>query len=189
MIDLRAHLPEARFAGELVVRYGCSRSDGHYLFAQEVRALGDVGCVSEVTEERRQFFEYWRQRRAVLPRVFGTPGLINDPVLAEVVGVPASRIDESEGQVLHGLGISRGIARGRARVVLTPDELHRVATGDILVCEATSPSWTVVFPRLVACVRDAGGASTHAAIICREYGLPCVSALGVATRLMRRTAT
>ena len=185
VIDLRAHLPLARIAGELAVRHGCAREDANFLFAQEIRHLGDVGCRSELAEERRQFFDQWRDRRGDLPRVFGTPSLVNDPVLAEIVGVPPSRVDEPEGQVLHGLGISHGLARGRARVVLTPDELHRVETGDILVCEATSPSWTVVFPRLAACVCDAGGALTHAAIICREYGLPCVSSVGVATRFIK----
>lgn len=185
LIDLRAHLAVGRVAGELAVRYGCARADSGYLFAQEIRNLGEIDTPAEVAQERRRFFEYWRHRRADLPRVFGTPSLVNDPVLAEVVGVPPSRVDDPEGQVLHGLGISHGIARGRARVVLTPDELHRVSTGDILVCEATSPSWTVVFPRLAACVCDAGGALTHAAIICREYGLPCVSAVGVATRFIK----
>jgi pyruvate,water dikinase len=185
VIDLRAHLPLARIAGELAVRHGCAREDANFLFAQEIRHLGDVGCRAELAQERRQFFDQWRDRRGDLPRVFGTPSLVNDPVLAEIVGVPPSRVDEPEGQVLHGLGISHGLARGRARVVLTPDELHRVATGDVLVCEATSPSWTVVFPRLAACVCDAGGALTHAAIICREYGLPCVSSVGVATRFIK----
>ncbi len=185
LIDLRAHLPVGRVAGELAVRHGGAREDAKYLFAQEVRTLGDVGKLTEVAEGRRHFFECWRDRRADLPRVFGTPSLINDPVLAEIVGVPPSRVDEPAGQVLHGLGVSHGIARGRARVVLTPDELHRVENGDILVCEATSPSWTVVFPRLAACVCDAGGALTHAAIICREYGLACVSAVGVATRFIK----
>lgn len=185
LIDLRAHLPVGRVAGELAVRYGGARADANYLFAQEIRSLGDAGCPTDLAQERRHFFEYWRHRRADLPRVFGTLSTINDPVLAEIVGVPPSRVDEPVGQVLHGLGISHGIARGRARVVLTPDELHRVETADILVCEATSPSWTVVFPRLAGCVCDAGGRVTHAAIICREYGLPCVSAVGVATRFIQ----
>lgn len=185
LIDLRAHLPIGRMAGEIAVRYGLARGDGNYLFAQEIRSLGDVGCLSTIVQERRHFFDYWRAHRGDLPRGFGTPSLVNDPVLAEIVGVPPSCVDQPAGQVLHGLGISHGIARGRARVVLTPDELRRVESGDILVCEATSPSWTMVFPRLAACVCDAGGALTHAGIICREYGLPCVSAVGVATRLIK----
>jgi pyruvate,water dikinase len=184
VIDLRAHLPVARVACELATRYGYAREDGHYLFAQEVRTLGDHPCLSDLVTQRRAFFEYWRVHRTNLPRVFGTPTAINDPVLAEILGVPTTGAEGSPNQVLTGLGTSPGIARGPARIVLTPDELHRVQAGDIVVCEATSPSWTIVFPRIAACVCDAGGALTHAAIICREYGLPCVSAVGVATRLI-----
>jgi pyruvate,water dikinase len=184
-IDLRAHLPVGRVAGELATRYGLAREDGNYLFAQEVRGLGDLTGLAGLAQERRAYYAHWRPRRSSLPRLFGVPGTVNDPVLAEIVGVPPVGVDELGGRTLHGLGTSAGVARGRARVVVTPDGLHRVETGDILVCEATSPSWTVVFPRLAACVCDAGGAATHAAIICREYGLPCVSAVGVATRIVK----
>jgi pyruvate,water dikinase len=64
-------------------------------------------------------------------------------------------------------------------------QLDRLAPGDVLVCEATSPSWTPVFPRLAACLCDSGGPLTHAAIVCREYGVPCVCALGVAMQTLQ----
>lgn len=185
VIDLRAHLPVSRLAGEIAVRHGLARSDAPYLFAEEVRHLGDLKSAAALASERRRYFASWREQRATLPRLFGTPEPINDPVLAEIVGVPPAPVDDVRARVLHGLGSSPGIARGRARVVTTPDGLHRMSTGDILVCEATSPSWTVVFPRLAGCVCDAGGVLTHAAIICREYGLPCVSAVGIATRVIK----
>jgi pyruvate,water dikinase len=185
LIDLRAHLPVARVAGELAVRHGYARTDGVYLFAQEVRDIGGRGNLADTIEARRRFFEHWQPRRKDLPGTFGNPGPVNDPVMAEIVGLPPSSTDEPAGRVLHGLGCSRGVARGRARVVLTPDVLHRVETGDILVCGATSPSWTVVFPRLAGCVCDAGGPLTHAAIIAREYALPCVVGVGVATHYIK----
>jgi pyruvate,water dikinase len=185
LIDLRAHLPVARIAGELAARHGYARTDGVFLFAQEVRHIGGRGNLADTIEARRRFFEHWQPRRKDLPGTFGTPGSVNDPVMAEIVGLPPSVTDEPAGRVLHGLGCSRGVARGRARVVVTPDALHRVETGDILVCGATSPSWTVVFPRLAGCVCDAGGPLTHAAIISREYALPCVVGVGVATHYIK----
>jgi pyruvate,water dikinase len=86
--------------------------------------------------------------------------------------------------VLTGLGVSAGVARGPARVVRTPDQLPDVRTGEVLVCEATSPSWTPVFERLAGCVCDSGGMLAHAATISREYGLPCVCAVGDATSVI-----
>jgi pyruvate,water dikinase len=184
VIDLRAHLPVSRIAGELAVRHGYTRADAVYLFAEEVRTIHAGNDFADAVERRRRFVEQWQPRRKDLPKVFGVPGPINDPVLAEIVGVPPDGVDAPGGKILQGLGCSRGVARGRARVVLTPDLLYRVATNDILVCGATSPSWTVVFPRLTGCVCDAGGPMTHAAIISREYGLPCVVGVGVATQLI-----
>ena len=50
--------------------------------------------------------------------------------------------------------------------------------GEILICPATSPSWSTVFSRVLATVSDVGGVMSHAAIICREYGLPAVVGTG-----------
>lgn len=185
LIDLRAHLPVRRVAREIARRRGLSADDAAFLFADEIRTLHEGEGMGALAAERRDYYQHWQSRRAALPRGFGTPPEVNDPVLAEIIGLPPTRGEGAEGHVLQGLGISPGIARGTARVVTTPDELHRLQAGDILVCEATSPSWTMAFPRLAACVCDSGGALTHAAIICREYGLPCVSAVGVATRVLR----
>jgi pyruvate,water dikinase len=61
------------------------------------------------------------------------------------------------------------------------DELHRLTPGDILVCESTSPNWTPAFAKIAACVCDGGGMLSHAAIVGREYGVPTVTAVGLAT--------
>ncbi len=185
VIDLRAHLPVGRIAGELAVRYAYPREAAGYMFAEEVRELGHMRLLGEAIAERRNFDEHWRGRRVNLPRFVGTPSAVNDPVLAEIVGIPVEGAGDRGSLVLHGLGASHGVARGPARVVLTPDELHRIRAGDVLVCDATSPSWTVAFPGLAACVCATGGPLTHAAIICREYGLPCVSGVGNAMQAIK----
>jgi pyruvate,water dikinase len=45
----------------------------------------------------------------------------------------------------------------------------------------TAPSWAPVFGKIVATVTDTGGMMSHAAIVCREYGLPAVTGTGFAT--------
>ncbi|MGI8516752.1 MAG: PEP-utilizing enzyme, partial [Acidimicrobiia bacterium] len=57
-----------------------------------------------------------------------------------------------------------------------------VQDGEILVAPITAPSWATVFPKIKACVTDIGGVMSHAAIVCREYGLPAVTGTGYATR-------
>ena len=53
--------------------------------------------------------------------------------------------------------------------------------GDILVCPITSPAWAPIFSNVRAVVTDIGGVMSHAAIVCREYGLPAVVGTGRAT--------
>ena len=57
--------------------------------------------------------------------------------------------------------------------------------GEILVCTITSPAWAPIFSKIAATVTDIGGVMSHAAIVCREYGLPAVVGTGPATGQIR----
>jgi rifampicin phosphotransferase len=86
-----------------------------------------------------------------------------------------------DGHVVKGIGASRGVATGRARVLGDIDEAERLEPGDILVCRMTSPAWSPLFAIAAAVVTDTGGLLSHPAIEAREYGIPCVVATGDAT--------
>jgi pyruvate,water dikinase len=85
---------------------------------------------------------------------------------------------------LRGIPASPGTYTGPARVVLSEADFGKIQPGDVLVCPATSPVWSVVFPQLGALVTDSGGLLSHPAIIAREYGIPAVVATGHATSLV-----
>jgi len=72
-----------------------------------------------------------------------------------------------------------------ARVCRTVDEVSRLADGEILVAPTTSPSWAPAFTKIRACVTDVGGVMSHAAIVCREYGMPAVVGTGHATKIIK----
>jgi pyruvate,water dikinase len=78
---------------------------------------------------------------------------------------------------LRAIPASGGIAVGRVRVCRSVDELGRVQRGDILVATATDPAWTTVFSMISGVVIEGGGVVSHAVMIAREYGIPCVSSL------------
>ena len=86
---------------------------------------------------------------------------------------------------LRGVAASGGVAEGRARVVLHSDQIGEVQSGEILVCPATAPAWAPVFGKVGATVSDVGGVMCHAAILCREYGIPAVLGTGIATRQIK----
>jgi pyruvate,water dikinase len=64
-------------------------------------------------------------------------------------------------------------------------EVGQLQEGEILVAPTTSPSWAPAFAKIEACVTDVGGVMSHAAIVCREYGLPAVVGTGLATKIIK----
>ena len=83
---------------------------------------------------------------------------------------------------IDGLGVSPGTVEGVARVVIREDQFDDVRSGDILVCKMTNPAWVVLFTKIVGLVTDAGGATSHPAVLSREFGIPAVVGTSVATR-------
>ena len=79
------------------------------------------------------------------------------------------------------MAASPGTVEGRARVLRSADDLGLIEQGEILVAPVTAPSWAPVFGKIRATVTDIGGMMSHAAIVCREYGLPAVTGTGNAT--------
>lgn len=82
---------------------------------------------------------------------------------------------------LAGIAASPGSAVGIARVVYEVSGLAAVADGEILVTRQTDPSWTSVFGRIAGLVLETGGVLSHGTSLCREYALPCVTAVERAT--------
>jgi len=78
--------------------------------------------------------------------------------------------------------VSRGVVRGRARVVLDVPEFRDVQPGEILITNATDPGWTCLFSLAGGVVMEMGGMLSHGAILAREYGLPAVASVTGATK-------
>ena len=120
------------------------------------------------------------------PAIGVTPEAITDPMSIMLWGVTTQRVQEwasakEGGSQLIGAAASPGTIEGPARVVITIEDLGEVRDGDVLVCPITSPAWAPIFPKVKAVVTDIGGVMSHAAIVCREYGLPAVVGTGRAT--------
>ena len=75
-----------------------------------------------------------------------------------------------------------GVAEGRARVVLDSNDPTALDPGDVLVAPITDPSWTPLFVPAAAVVVDVGAPLSHAVIVSRELGIPCVVSATGATR-------
>ena len=93
------------------------------------------------------------------------------------------------GDVLQGAMGAPGVARGTARVVLDPSDPGAIGPGDIMIAPTTDPSWVPLFLSAEAVVVDVGAVASHAAIMCRELGLPCAVSVIDATQRIPDGAT
>lgn len=87
--------------------------------------------------------------------------------------------------LLQGIGASLGVASGVVRVIHKPSQLATVKPGEILVSEMTHPSYLPALRKAKAVVTDTGGLTSHAVMISRELGLPCVVGTGTATSQLK----
>ncbi len=74
-----------------------------------------------------------------------------------------------------GIGVSTGVATGKARVLLNPADVHPSDRDYILVCPSTDPAWTPLFLHAAGLVMERGGILSHGAVVAREYGVPAVA--------------
>ena len=87
--------------------------------------------------------------------------------------------------LVKGQAVGERIGAGRVRVVRDVAGLAAVQPGEILVAENTDPDWEPVMRRVAAIVTDKGGRTAHAAIISREFGLPCIVGTDTASRMLQ----
>jgi len=133
--------------------------------------------------ERRRGIVDALSTQAPQPALNNPPEVITEPFTIMLWGITSDSIqnwvggDGNSGD-LNGMAASPGTVEGLARVIRSPDQLNEIQQGEILVAPVTSPSWAPVFGKIQATVTDIGGMMSHAAIVCREYGLPAVTGTG-----------
>jgi pyruvate, water dikinase len=141
--------------------------------------------------ERRAALQRWA--KADTPPALGpVPDIIDDPAIVMLWGITRESLNawlrsdtDTASDEIHGFAASNGLVEGPARIVKSVEEIGRLRSGDILVCQVTNPTWAPIFQKIAGAVSDIGGSMSHAAIVAREYGLPAVVGTGTATSRIR----
>jgi pyruvate, water dikinase len=97
----------------------------------------------------------------------------------------SSDFKAAEAPILQGAPASPGIGTGHVRILKSPKEINKVKAGDILVAPMTSPDYVPAMKKASAIITDQGGLTSHAAIVSRELGVPCIVGAKVATTKLR----
>lgn len=93
------------------------------------------------------------------------------------------------GDSLKGIPACGGTATGTARIINSPEEADSLEPGEVLVAPITDPGWTPIFTSAAAVVVNVGSTMSHAAIVSRELGIPCVLGVRRATKRITNGAT
>jgi len=100
-------------------------------------------------------------------------------------GMGQGDVNAEDVSEIKGFAASAGVVEGKARVLKLLKQVIDLEPGEIMVCPTTNPSWAPVFTKIKAAVTDIGGLTSHAAIVCREYGVPSVTGTGIATSVIK----
>ncbi len=139
--------------------------------------VADPTTMREVLAKR---YADWQELWLLEPPFFIKDG--NVPPLSQWARKGASTAARAEeGDVLTGVPGCPGVVRGIARVILDPADPTALEPGDILVAPLTDPAWTPLFMAAGGVIVNVGGQISHAIIVSRELGLPCIVSVTDAT--------
>lgn len=148
------------------------------LFADELDAyLADPSAFTDIVREREKSYRALFDVKPPFVVSGEVPPLEDWPLRAGAAGAALAA-----GETLVGVSGCTGTARGIARVLTTPDDPSALEPGEILIAPITDPSWTPLFVAASAVVVDVGAPFSHAAIVSREIGIPCIVSATDATK-------
>ncbi len=87
--------------------------------------------------------------------------------------------------ITTGISVGGKIGAGKVRILKTAKEISKFEKGEVLVTEITDPDWEPIMKIASAIVTDKGGRTSHAAIVSRELGIPCIVGSGNATKTLK----
>ena len=87
--------------------------------------------------------------------------------------------------LVKGLGACEGIVEGKVKIVYDPSEIDKLSDNVILVVPNTDPSWTPLLLQAKGIITNTGNLLCHAAIVAREFGIPCIVGTTNATEKLK----
>ena len=129
-----------------------------------------------VKQRKRQFLKI---KRDELDKRVVTSNLPSQNILK------GGKENTKQESILKGLVTSRGFVKKAEALVLKEIDYKADFSGKILITHATDPGWTIVFPLLKGVITETGGLLSHASIISRELGIPCMVKVPQATKFLR----
>ncbi|MGM0444208.1 MAG: PEP/pyruvate-binding domain-containing protein [Fibrobacterota bacterium] len=161
------------------------RDDDNILLGQiEAQHLHALSAAAQRLQEyiTPQSYELHEEHAALLSDALRSPRSLHIPAPKVEPRLPQQ--GRATPRQLVGQPASVGIVSGQVRIISTVEDLGLFKSGEILVCDAIQPNMTHIVPLAAAVVERRGGMLIHGAIIARELGIPCVSGIPDAAKLL-----
>lgn len=162
---------------EIASRLNLSLKEVRLLLKNEVyRALlkGKLGRQQLKARTKLAVYYYEKDKEVVLT---GKKAL---QLVRQAEKVVSRNITEIKGQV----GCV-GKTQGTVKIIIRPKDMVKMKKGDVLVSIATDPDIVPAMKKAAAVVTEQGGVTSHAAIVSRELGIPCVIGTKIATKVLK----
>jgi phosphohistidine swiveling domain-containing protein len=163
--------------GEIAKRVGVTLHEIKYMTPSEVNLIFTNKPDRKVLQERIKNSVYYMDKDGT-EALFGKDA---DKVKKKLLTQKdALTIDD-----FRGLTACMGKVIGRVKIIKSAKEIGKVVKGDILVAVMTRPDYIPAMKVAAAIVTDEGGVTSHAAIVSRELGVPCIIGTKIATKVLR----
>lgn len=139
-----------------------------------------VNNLKIVSERKKGFAILWLQED--ISTYFGDCAL---ELQAEVSKLYKNNCQESEEDIITGTPANKGKITGKVKILLEYEDIFNVEKGDIIVATMTTPDYVSAMEKAVGFVTDEGGITCHAAILSREFNVPCIVGTNNATQKLK----
>jgi len=170
------------YASDKLKKEICRRFD---MTLNQCRCMNDIELLTLLEEGRIDKDELSRREEEIAQ-------LIEDGKERIITGKEAFEaskniisIEVKDVKEIVGTCASPGKATGKVKLIMHVEDMSDMNEGDILVANATNPSFVPAMKKAAAIVTDMGGITCHAAIVSREFGVPCVVGTKVATKMLK----
>lgn len=164
---------EAGLKLEEIIKQIVNQDDAPFLLYEEL--ISHSKPPASVLKKRKNGYIYYQQKLYT-----GSVGAFCTDHNIQIVDYA-----KMAGDLIRGQSASSGQVTGRAQVVYELKDLNKVEAGDILIMPMTTPDFLPAMHKAAAFVTDEGGITSHASIVAREMGKPCIIGTKIATQVLK----
>lgn len=155
-------------------------NDQDLIMLNDTEILNILNSKGKITDEIKNILKERKKGFAMIwingniETVFGDESLEIQNEIAKNYKTLDNNEDNSDKKTISGSIANRGNVKGVARVLNTYKDIYKVKKGDIIVATMTTPDYVSAMEKAAGFITDEGGITCHAAILSREFNVPCI---------------